>query len=61
MSLDLPLRLAIFDKEGQTMLLHQTSKDYCRDYQVENHPLLEKVEALFATLISEIGKQEPKQ
>lgn len=61
MSLDLALRLGIFDKEGQTMLLHQTSKDYCRDHQVENHPLLEKVEALFATLISETGKQEPKQ
>lgn len=61
MSLDLPLRLAIFDKDGQTMLLHQSSEDYSRDYAVENHPVLEKVETLFATLTSELGNQEPKQ
>ena len=60
MSLDLPLRLAIFDNNGQTMLLHQTSEDYSRDYAVENHPVLEKVEGLFATLASELGKREPK-
>ena len=61
MSLDLPLRLAIFDKDGKTMLLHQTSEDYSRDYAVENHPVLEKVETLFATLASELGNREPKQ
>lgn len=61
MSLDLPLRLAIFDKDGQTMLLHQTAKDYCQNYQVENHPVLEKIESLFATLVSELSKQEPNQ
>ena len=49
MSLDHPLRLAIFDKDGQTMLLHQTSEDYSRDYEVENHPVLEKVEVLLAS------------
>ena len=59
-SFDLPLRLAIFDKDGQTMLLHQTSEDYSRDYSVENHPVLEKVETLFATLASELGNQVPK-
>lgn len=53
MSLDLPLRLAIFDKDGQTILLHQTSEDYSRNYAVQNHPVLEKVEGLFATLASE--------
>jgi len=61
MSLDLPLRLAIFDKDGETMLLHQSSEDYSRDYAVENHPVLEKVESLFDTLASELGNQEPKQ
>ena len=61
MSLDLPLRLAIFDKDGQTILLHQTSEDYSRDYAVENHPVLEKIETLFATLVSELENQEPKQ
>ena len=54
MSLDLPLRLAIFDKDGQTILLHQTSEDYSRNYAVQNHPVLEKVEGLFATLASEL-------
>ena len=54
MSLDLPLRLAIVDDGGETLIIHQTSEDYCRDYQVENHPVLEKVEGLFATLVSEI-------
>ena len=58
MSLDLPLRLAIFDNNGQTILLHQTAEDYCRDYSVEDHPVLEKVETLFATLASEYGTQE---
>lgn len=54
MSLDLPLRLAIVDHDGDTFIIHQTSADYCRDYQVENHPVLSKIEALFATLISEL-------
>ncbi|MDX2503372.1 MAG: DUF302 domain-containing protein [Gammaproteobacteria bacterium] len=55
MSLDLPLRLAIVDKDGQTFLIHQTTEDYCKYYQVENHPVLEKVETLFATLATEPG------
>ena len=54
MSLDLPLSLAIVDNDGETLVIHQTSGDYCRDYQVENHPVLQKVEELFATLVSEI-------
>mgnify|MGYP002526817994 CR=1 FL=1 len=54
MSLDLPLRLAIVDDDGETLIIHQTSEDYCRNYQVENHPVLKKVEELFATLVSEI-------
>jgi uncharacterized protein (DUF302 family) len=54
MSLDLPLRLAIVDKDGQTMLIHQTTEDYCKNYQVEHHPVLEKVESLFAVLASEL-------
>lgn len=54
MSLDLPLRLAIVDNDGETLIIHQTSEDYCRNYQVENHPVLKKVEELFTTLVSEI-------
>ncbi len=55
-SLDLPLRLAIVNKDGQTMLVHQTTKDYCSNYQVQNHPVLEKIEALFAALASELNQ-----
>ncbi|PCJ89324.1 MAG: hypothetical protein COA54_00920 [Thiotrichaceae bacterium] len=54
MSLDLPLRIAIVDIDGETLIIHQTSEDYCRNYQVEHHPVLKKVEELFATLVSEI-------
>ena len=55
-SLDLPLRLAIVDKDEQTMLIHQTTEDYCRNYQVEKHPILEKIESLFAALALELGR-----
>ena len=55
MSLDLPLRLAIVDKDGQTILIHQTREDYCSNYQVESHPVLDKVESLFAALASELS------
>ena len=55
MSIDLPLRLAIIDNDGQTMLIHQTTEDYCENYQVEGHPVLEKVESLFAALASELS------
>ena len=54
-SLDLPLRLALVEKDGQTMLIHQTSEDYSDHYQVGGHPVLDKVEQLFATLASELG------
>ena len=55
MSLDLPLRLAIVDLDGQTCLIHQTPEDYCKNYQLENHPVLEKVEILFSTLATELS------
>ncbi len=55
MSLDLPLRLAIVDVDGQTTLIHQTSEDYAQNYNVENHPVLEKIESLFAVLSNELN------
>jgi len=54
MSLDLPLRLAIVEKDGQTLFIHQTSEDYSNYYQIENHPVLKKIEGLYSTLISEL-------
>lgn len=54
MSLDLPLRLAIVDHDGETLIIHQTSEDHCQNYQVQNHPVLKKIEELFSTLVSEL-------
>ena len=55
MSLDLPLRLALVEKDGQTILIHQTNEDYINNYHLENHPVLVKIERLFSTLISELN------
>lgn len=54
MSLDLPLRIAIVEKDGATQIAHQTSADYCKDYNVEGHPVLDKVEELFDALVSSL-------
>lgn len=54
MSLDLPLRLAVVEKDGQAVLIHQTTDDYTSNYQVENHPVLGKIEGLFSALTSEL-------
>lgn len=54
-SLDLPLRLAIVDSNGQTMLIHQSTLDYCQSYQVEGHPVLEKIQLLFSALETELN------
>ena len=55
MSLDLPLRLAIIDDGGETYLLHQTTEDYCQQYQVEGHPVLENIEKLFSSLAEQLS------
>ena len=54
-SLDLPLRLAVVEKDGEVVLIHQTTDDYIGNYQVEGHPVLEKIEGLFAALTSELA------
>jgi len=55
MSLDLPLRLAIIENEGETQLIHQTLDDYTPNYQVKDHPVLIKIKGLFATLAAELN------
>ena len=55
MSLDLPLRLAIVDMDGKTCFIHQTSEDYLKNYQVEDHPVLKKIESLLEVLASEMN------
>ena len=55
-SFDLPLRLAIVESDGNTLLIHQTSDDYTLNYQLEGHPVLEKIEGLFKILADELKK-----
>ena len=50
MSLDLPLRVAFVESEGATYLLHQSTEDYKGNYNVAGHPVIEKIEQLFAAL-----------
>ena len=57
MSFDMPLRLAVVQKDNETFLLHQTTADYSNQYQVEGHPVLEKIESMFSALTSEITKK----
>ena len=52
-SLDLPMRIAVVDDGGQTLILHQTSEDYS-NYDVQDHPVLDKVASLFEALASEL-------
>ena len=54
-SLDLPLRLAVIEKDGHTVLIHHTNEAYTSNYALENHPVLEKIEALFNTLVAELN------
>lgn len=53
-SFDLPLRLAVIESEGETLLLHQTATDYSNRYRVEGHVVLEKIDQLFAALAEEL-------
>ncbi|MCE2028828.1 DUF302 domain-containing protein [Sessilibacter corallicola] len=54
-SLDLPLRISVVEDGGDTLVVHMTTEDYCRNYQLEGHPVLEKIEQLFAALVSELS------
>ena len=52
-SLDLPIRIAITENgAGKTQLIYQTSEDYCKNYQVQDHPVLGKVDSLFDALVA---------
>jgi uncharacterized protein (DUF302 family) len=55
MSFDLPLRLAIVEKDEKSMLIHQTPEDYSSSYQVANHPVLKKIEGFFTGLCAELS------
>jgi len=55
MSLDLPLRLSVIDNNGQTMLIHQTTDDYCKNYQIDGHPVMGKIETLFSVILAELN------
>lgn len=53
-SFDLPIRIAIVDDNGQTIIMYNATEDYTKAYNVEGHPVLEKMESLFHTLVSEL-------
>jgi uncharacterized protein (DUF302 family) len=55
MSLDLPLRLAIVKSSNDTLLLHQDSEYYTGCYDVKGHPVLEKIDELYASLLAELA------
>lgn len=55
MSFDLPLRLAVVESKGETYLLHNTTEDYNQQYDVEAHPVLNKVEELFSGLTKNLS------
>ncbi len=54
MSFDLPIRIAVVEHEGETLVIHQTSDGYCSQYDVDNHPVLDKIEQLFAALLLDL-------
>lgn len=55
-SLDLPMRIAIAQVNGNTSVLYQTSDDLSAKYQLANHPVLEKIDGLFAKLVAEVAE-----
>ena len=54
-SLDLPLRLAVIEKDGHVELIYHTNEAFTSNYELGNHPVLEKIEALFNTLATELN------
>lgn len=54
MSFDLPIRIAVVEHEGKALVIHQTSDGYCSQYDVDNHPVLDKIEQLFAALLLDL-------
>lgn len=54
-SLNLPLQLAIVDEGGKTFLLHNATDDLRNHHQLEDHPILEKIDGLFTTIEAAIN------
>lgn len=54
-SLSLPLQLAIVEYNGKVLLLHSSTDDLRNKHQLENHLILEKVDALFAAIENKLG------
>lgn len=55
-SLDLPIRLAIVENNNKTHLVRLSAEDYTRQYQVEGHPVLEKIEDMFTALTAKLAE-----
>jgi uncharacterized protein (DUF302 family) len=52
---DLPLRLAVVEKDGTTILIHQTIDDFTSKDLLDGHPVLGKIEQLFSSLAKALG------
>jgi len=55
-SFDLPLRVAVVNKDNKTYLVHQKTDSYSENYQLDSHPVLDKFENLFAAITTELNK-----
>ncbi len=53
-SFDLPLRLAVAESDGKTLVLHPAGSDFEAHYDLRGHPVLEAVDELFADLLSRL-------
>lgn len=54
-SFDLPLRLALVEKDKETYLLHQTQLDYDKLYELNNPAILENIDKLFEALTEAVS------
>ena len=54
-SFDLPLRLALVEKDNETYLLHQTKLDYDDLYELNDTAILENIDKLFMALTEAVS------
>lgn len=52
-SLRLPLQLAIVEKKEKVLLLHNATTDLRSLHQLESHPVLDKIDALYTAIENE--------
>ncbi len=53
-SFDLPMRIAVVEKDNETYLLHHSTQDYDKEYQVSKRDVLDNIERLFDAIKAEV-------